>query len=78
MDTKAIIRVKTAYRIGFSSSLSPSSWSAYNELSKWNLEGKRLQNSFLNGFRDGTKAIQEVRGEQRDFLGAIVKSADEA
>lgn len=71
MDKKPYLPSRIAYNIGFSSSLSRDSWSAYNELHKWadkrhfNPKEVRL---FLLGYMDGVKLIGEVRQEFRDFI----------
>ena len=56
----------TAYKIGFSDSLNPNYFSAYNELSKYLFNDKnkrKLMRFFLNGCRDGFKIKCEVKRE---------------
>lgn len=64
--TAAIKTGHIAYTIGFSSSLSPTTWSGYNEISKWLFEGERsrvlkLRRKFLSGYEAGTKMLKEVK-----------------
>lgn len=75
MDTKKVIKkTKVAYKLGFSSSLNPNSFSGYNELAKVSELAsldQTKQRSFLLGFMDGVKARNEVMREfGKNFFAA--------
>ena len=61
-----ISSVKAAYRIGFSTALSPSVVSAYQEMGKWVFDESekskliRLHQGFIKGFVDGHQALSEA------------------
>ena len=61
--------IKQAYKIGFSSSLDPNTWSGYNELTKWpSIEGTRLRRSFMRGYAEGLVIMKKVKEE--NYLAA--------
>ncbi len=72
-----MIRSRTAYKIGFSSSLSEDTWSPYNELTKWEiLQSRRERSDFIRGYSEGLKIVREVRRE--NTLAAGRRVSDEA
>lgn len=59
-----ITNFRTAYKIGLSSSLSPDTWSGFNEMSKWRFEKlkeRKLHRAFLRGYEEGSRLLRQVR-----------------
>lgn len=65
-----ISKPKTAYKIGFSSALSPESISAYSEGAKYNFlgeESRKLKKRFFKGYGDALRILREVK---RDLVAS--------
>lgn len=76
MDT--INKPSIAYKIGFSSSLDPYSWSVHNELTKWKFDETneiKLHRQFIKGYEFGLKLCIQCKREKRyDFAAGLVAS----
>ncbi len=65
-STNMIKTIRTSYKIGFSSALNTDTISVYNEMTKWEFVGERinkrkLHKAFERGYASATRIKSEVR-----------------
>ena len=76
--TKYIKKAKIAYRLGIRSGISPDTYSAYLDMSKWSglfKFGRREVKMFLLGWEEG---YASAATEKKKFYGTVAISSDDA